>query len=74
MTIFLVKMDMALSIELTGIARDSITKGESEFIASMPTIILLSIGAVIGGLIAAIIEKDMQAKKAILSMNDLKTK
>lgn len=67
-------VDMALGIGLTGIVRDFFIKGGSAFISSLPTILLLSIGAVIGGLVAAMIEKDMETKNAIKASDDLKMK
>lgn len=56
-------VDMALAIGLTGIARDFFIKGSDAFVGSIPTILLLSLGAIIGGLVAATIEKDMEAEK-----------
>lgn len=55
-------VDMALGIGITGIFRDTFLKGGSEFIATLPTLLLVILGAVIGGLVVAAIEEDMEKK------------
>lgn len=53
-------VDMAVGIGITGIFRDLFRFGAAEFVASMPTLLLVIIGAIIGGLVAAAIEKNME--------------
>ncbi|MER2002240.1 MAG: hypothetical protein ABS896_06465 [Carnobacterium inhibens] len=56
-------VDMAVGIGITGIFRDIFMKGVGEFVASVPTLLLVILGAVIAGLVAAAIEKDMEKKQ-----------
>lgn len=56
-------VDMALGIGITGLARDFFMKGSHEFITSLPTLLLMIFGAIIGGIVAAAIEKDMEQEK-----------
>lgn len=53
-------VDMAVGIGITGIFRDIFMLGTGEFVASLPTLLLVIIGAVIAGLVAAAIEKNME--------------
>ncbi|MEI7667611.1 MAG: hypothetical protein WCI62_01275 [Erysipelotrichaceae bacterium] len=57
-------VDQGLGIALTGIFRDIFrsTAGVDTFLSSVPTIILVCIGAAIGGYLAFIVRKDMEAK------------
>ncbi|MCI3028819.1 hypothetical protein LMF32_06875 [Desemzia sp. C1] len=57
-------VDMAVGIGITGIFRDIFLKGASEFIDTIPTLLLVMLGATIAGLVAAAIEKDMEKKAA----------
>lgn len=52
-------VDMGLAIGICGIFRDMFLTGTQSFVDSLPTILLVSLGAVVGGLVAAAIEKDM---------------
>lgn len=57
-------VDMGLGIGVTGIFRDIFLNHSIQpFIQSLPTLGLVIFGAIIGGIIAALVEKDM-AKKA----------
>lgn len=56
-------VDMAVGIGICGIMRDVFIQGGSELVTSLPTIGLVAIGAVLAGIISAIIEKDMAKKK-----------
>lgn len=53
-------VDMGLGIALCGIFRDAFLNGFSTVTASLPTILLVVLGAVLGGLFAAKIEEDME--------------
>lgn len=53
-------VDMGLGIALCGIFRDAFLNGFSTVAASLPTILLVVLGAVLGGLFAAKIEEDME--------------
>lgn len=55
-------VDMALGIGITGISRDFFLKGGSELVETLPTLFLVVLGAVIGGLVSAAIEADMEKK------------
>lgn len=57
-------VDMAVGIGITGIFRDIFIKGGSEFVASLPTLLLVILGAVIGGLVSAAIENHMDKQAA----------
>ncbi|WP_315115883.1 Lin0368 family putative glycerol transporter subunit [uncultured Clostridium sp.] len=57
-------VDMALSIGVCGTMRDVFIHGGETFGESIPTFICVIIGGIIGGALAAVIEKDME-KKAI---------
>lgn len=53
-------VDMGLGIALCGIFRDAFMNGFSTVMDSVPTILLVILGAVLGGLFAAKIEEDME--------------
>jgi hypothetical protein len=57
-------VDQGLGIALVGIFRDIFRSdaGVDTFMSSVPTIILVVIGAAIGGYLAFIVKKDMEAK------------
>lgn len=52
-------VDMGLAIGVCGIARDSFMQGASVFSDALPTIALVIVGAVIGGIVAAAFEKSV---------------
>lgn len=52
-------VDMAVGIGICGIMRDVFMQGGGELVSSLPTIGLVAIGAVLAGIVAAAIEKDM---------------
>lgn len=52
-------IDMALGIAISIIVRDSIIHGASSMVSSMPTFVCVTIGAVLGGCVAAVIERNM---------------
>lgn len=59
-------VDMALGIAVTGVMRDVFSAGSNAgavFVDTLPTLGLVVLGGIIGGVVAALIEKDM-AKKA----------
>lgn len=53
-------VDMAVGIGITGIFRDIFMKGVGEFVNTIPTLLLVMLGAVIAGLVSAAIEKNME--------------
>lgn len=62
-------VDMGLAIAICGITRDSAMQGIEALISSLPTIILVTIGATLGGIAAALVEKDMAKKKDFINNN-----
>ncbi|MGM0168612.1 hypothetical protein IGI39_004367 [Enterococcus sp. AZ135] len=52
-------VDMGLAIGICGIARDTFMQGTSVFSDALPTIALVIVGAVIGGVVAAAFEKSV---------------
>lgn len=57
-------VDMAVGIGIAGIARDFFINGMGELVASVPTLLLVILGAAIGGTVAALIEKNMEENSA----------
>lgn len=57
-------VDMGLAIGVCGIMRDSFMKGIDAAVSSFPTMGLVVLGAVLGGIAAALIELDLNKKKA----------
>lgn len=55
-------VDMGLGVGVACFMRDAFKLGVSSAVDSMPTLLFVAVGAVIGGLVAAAIEKDMAAK------------
>lgn len=57
-------VDQGLGIALVGIFRDIFrsTAGVDTFMSSVPTILLVVVGAAIGGYLAFIVRRDMEAK------------
>lgn len=53
-------VDMGLGIGLVGLFRDTFGMGFDYFLAAMPTLLLVAVGAVIGGFVAAKIEENME--------------
>ncbi|HGF1448477.1 TPA: hypothetical protein ACF9FI_000124 [Streptococcus suis] len=53
-------VDMGLGIALCGIFRDGFLYGFGSVVDSLPTILLVLVGAVLGGLVAAKVEEDME--------------
>lgn len=56
-------VDMALGIAIALIARDMFIHGGKAFISSIPTFVLMTIGAVAGGASAGLLEKKIAKKK-----------
>ncbi|MGY3725559.1 hypothetical protein SAMN05421767_1508 [Granulicatella balaenopterae] len=52
-------IDMAVGIAICGIVRDGMLKGWDTVIDSLPTLALVTIGAILAGIIAAKIEENM---------------
>lgn len=52
-------VDMGLAIGVCGIFRDTFIQGSDAFVNALPTIGLSILGAIVAGLVAAAIEKDM---------------
>ncbi|MBP3041596.1 hypothetical protein J9303_19325 [Bacillaceae bacterium Marseille-Q3522] len=63
-------VDMATGIAICGIMRDIFMKGTSSFSDSLPTLLLVSLGAIIAGITSAAIEKNM-AKQHNESKNEI---
>lgn len=53
-------VDMGLGIAICGIFRDGFLFGFDSVAASIPTFLLVVLGATIGGLVAAKVEEDME--------------
>ncbi|HFI0257030.1 TPA: hypothetical protein ACGOVD_001721 [Streptococcus suis] len=53
-------VDMGLGIAICGIFRDAFLYGFSSVADSLPTMLLVIVGAVLGGLVAAKVEEDME--------------
>ncbi|WP_416246422.1 Lin0368 family putative glycerol transporter subunit [Caldibacillus debilis] len=53
-------VDMALGIAVAGTMRDTFMKGGSAFVDALPTLGLVALGAIIAGITAGIIEKNME--------------
>lgn len=62
-------VDMGLAIAVCGIMRDTFLQGGNALVSSLPTILLVNVGAVLGGITAAYIEKDMAKKKEFINEN-----
>jgi hypothetical protein len=56
-------VDMGLGIAICGTMRDFFMNGSSALLDSLPTLLLVAVGAVAGGVAAAYIEKDMERKQ-----------
>lgn len=56
-------VDMGLAIGICGIARDSFIHGSQQLVAALPTISLVVIGAVVGGILSAKIENYQKAEE-----------
>lgn len=52
-------VDMGLAIGVCGIMRDTFMNGTESLVSSLPTISLVAIGAIIGGIVAAAVEKSL---------------
>ncbi|WP_277631118.1 Lin0368 family putative glycerol transporter subunit [Atopococcus tabaci] len=53
-------VDMALGIGVTGIVRDIFLKGAGEFVDTLPTLLLVTLGAVIAGFVAPAVERALE--------------
>lgn len=62
-------VDMGLAIAVCGIMRDTFIQGGHAFVSSLPTILLVIVGATLGGITAAFIEKDMAKKTEFINEN-----
>lgn len=58
-------VDMGLGIAICGTMRDFFMNGSGALLDSLPTLALVTIGAVAGGVASALIEKDMLKKKVV---------
>ncbi|MBP3040903.1 hypothetical protein J9303_15555 [Bacillaceae bacterium Marseille-Q3522] len=58
-------VDMALGIAICGTMRDTFMNGGDVLVDSLPTLSFVAIGAIVGGVAAAYIEKDMIKGKKI---------
>lgn len=65
-------VDMGLGVGIACFMRDAFKLGVSSAVESVPTLLLVAVGAVIGGLVAAAIEKDMASKATIEVSEDQK--
>lgn len=68
-------VDLGLGVGLTGIFRDMFIgmfqgEGPSRLFNAMPTLFLVLLGAVIGGYMAALVERDMNHDKALAERGD----
>ncbi|NLZ35344.1 MAG: hypothetical protein GX889_10690 [Clostridiales bacterium] len=55
-------IDMGLGVGISCFMRDFFNQGASSAVKSLPTLALIAVGAVIGGIVAAAIERDMAKK------------
>ncbi|MEO1771515.1 Lin0368 family putative glycerol transporter subunit [Candidatus Enterococcus ferrettii] len=55
-------VDMGLAIGVCGIMRDTMMNGTAAFTASLPTIGIVILGAIAGGIVAAAFEKSMSVE------------
>lgn len=55
-------VDMGLAIGVCGIMRDTMLNGSEAFMGSLPTIMLVIVGAIVGGVVAAAFEKSMSSE------------
>lgn len=53
-------VDMGLGIGLTGLFRDTFGFGFDAFVEAMPTLGLVAVGAILGGIVAAKVEESME--------------
>ena len=58
-------VDMGLGVGIACFMRDVFNNGIGSGIDSIPTLLYVALGAIIGGLVAAAIEKDMAAKAKV---------
>lgn len=56
-------IDMALSIGISAIIRDLLLKGTDSFVGSLPTLLLVILGAIMAGVVAGKIEKNREVKE-----------
>ncbi|MDT2759910.1 Lin0368 family putative glycerol transporter subunit [Enterococcus xiangfangensis] len=63
-------VDMGLAIGVCGIFRDTFLNGANSLFNSLPTIGIVIVGAVLGGLVAAAVEKDM-ARDSVIQNDSL---
>lgn len=52
-------VDMGLAIGVCGIFRDTFIQGVDSLVKSLPTLLIVALGAILGGIISAMIEKDL---------------
>jgi hypothetical protein len=58
-------VDMGLAIGICGIMRDTFINGTNSLVSSLPTIGLVFVGAVLGGIVAAAVEKSMASETEV---------
>ncbi|EJD6091730.1 hypothetical protein M0J71_RS00195 [Citrobacter freundii] len=63
-------VDQGLAIGVCGIMRDTFMKGTDALASSFPTIGLVIIGAVLGGITAALFERNADRNKTAVSYKD----
>lgn len=56
-------VDMGLAIGVAGMMRDTFLGGMTVLVSAWPTIVCVIIGAVLGGIMAALVEKDLVKDK-----------
>lgn len=56
-------VDIGLALGIAGMTRDTLLFGTTELANSMPTLFWLAIGSILGGLVSAIIQKNLINKK-----------
>lgn len=52
-------IDLGMGVGIAGIANDTIREGADFLVAAVPTILVVLAGAVVGGLVAGLVEKDI---------------
>jgi len=56
-------VDMGMGVAMAGIFRDAFANGIDAVVASVPTFLLICVGASIGGFLAAKVQKNMEGGK-----------
>jgi uncharacterized membrane protein YfcA len=64
-------IDMALAIGLSLVVKGYLLYGINSVISSIPTFICIAIGAILGGYVSVVIEKNIEAKKLKKKIRDV---